>query len=197
MNWHKMTPSERYKVLEEEKKIQFKEKAELDRTETLSLKAGWDRYCLMFLCVGMLIVVVKLHETHLGEDLYEKQTSLMEELWSKKDVVTESGKNIHFSARTDATVGSFVVRILEVLPLCLFRNTTMTVSGKILRIPTTTGSSLATENPWLLQRSRYMKPKQKPKTVKDLTTRLDDDVVVNKTELLSPQCDGVRYKPPR
>jgi len=103
MNWHKMTPSERYKVLEEEKKIQFKEKAELDRTETLSLKAGWDRYCLMFLCVGMLIVVVKLHETHLGEDLYEKQTSLMEELWSKKDVVTESGKNIHFSARTDAT----------------------------------------------------------------------------------------------
>ena len=105
-----MTPSERYKVLEEEKKIQFKEKAELDRTETLSLKAGWDRYCLMVVCVGFLIVVVKLHETHLGDGLYEKQTGMMEELWSKKDVVTESGRNIHFSARTDATVGRVVVR---------------------------------------------------------------------------------------
>ena len=110
MNWHKMTPSERYKVLEEEKKIQFKEKAELERTETLSLKAGWDRYCLMVLCVGILILVVRLHETHLADGLYEKQTSLMEELWSKSDVVTESGKNIHFSARTDTTVGIFVVR---------------------------------------------------------------------------------------
>ena len=110
MNWHKLTPSERYKILEEEKKIQFKEKAELERTETLSLKAGWDRYCLMVLCVGILILVVRLHETHLADGLYEKQTSLMEELWSKEDVVTESGKNIHFSARTDTTVGIFVVR---------------------------------------------------------------------------------------
>ena len=169
MNWHKLTPSERYKVLEEEKKIQFKEKAELDRTETLSLKAGWDRYCLMFLSVGMLIVVVKLHETHLGDDLYEKQTSLMEELWSKKDVVTESGKNIHFSARTDTTVGSFVVRILDISTFYLFRNTIMTVSGEILRILTITGSSLATENLWPPQRSRCIKPKKKPKTVKMIT----------------------------
>ena len=110
MNWHKLTPSERYKILEEEKKIQFKEKAELERTETLSLKAGWDRYCLMVLLVGILILVVRLHETHLADGLYEKQTSLVEELWSKEDVVTESGKNIHFSARTDTTVGIFVVR---------------------------------------------------------------------------------------
>lgn len=110
MNWHKLTPSERYKILEEEKKLQFKEKAELERTETLSLKAGWDRYCVMVLFVGILVLVVRLHETHLGDGLYERQTSLVEELWSKKDVVTESGKNIHFSARTDTKVGIFVVR---------------------------------------------------------------------------------------
>ena len=169
MNWHKLTPSERYKVLEEEKKIQYKEKAELERTETLSLKAGWDRYCLMVLLVGILIIVVRLHETHLGDGLYEKQTGLMEDIWSKEDVVTESGKNIHFSARTDTTVGISVVRIKDILTFCLFRNTTMTVYGKILRIPTITGLSLATENLWLLQRSRYTKLKKKPKTVKTLT----------------------------
>ena len=38
MNWHKMPPSERYKVLEEEKKKQFAEKVELERTDTLSLR---------------------------------------------------------------------------------------------------------------------------------------------------------------
>ena len=38
MNWHKMPPSERYKVLEEEKKKQYAEKAELERTDTLSLR---------------------------------------------------------------------------------------------------------------------------------------------------------------
>ena len=139
MNWHKMTPSERYKVLEEEKKIQFREKAELERTETLSLKAGWDRYCLMVLVTAILIIVVKLHEKHLGDELYEKQTSLIEELWSKTDVVTESGKNIHFSARTDTTVGSFVVKLREISTFYLFRNTIMTVSGEIPRIQTTTG----------------------------------------------------------
>ena len=134
-----MTPSERYKVLEEEKKIQYKEKAELERTETLSLKAGWDRYCLMVLLVGILIIVVRLHETHLGDGLYEKQTGLMEDIWSKEDLVTESGKNIHFSARTDTTVGISVVRTLEILTFYLFRNTTTTVSGKIPRIQTITG----------------------------------------------------------
>ena len=139
MNWHKMTPSERYKVLEEEKKIQFQEKAELERTETLSLKAGWDRYCLMVLVTAILIIAVKLHEKHLGDSLYEKQTSLVEELWSKTDVVTESGKTIHFSARTDTTVGSFVVKLREISTFYLFRNTIMTVSGEIPRIPTTTG----------------------------------------------------------
>ena len=139
MNWHKLTPSERYKILEEEKKIQFKEKAELERTETLSLKAGWDRYCLMVLVTAILIIVVKLHEKHLGDELYEKQTSLIEELWSKTDVVTESGKNIHFSARTDTTVGSFVVKLREISTFYLFRNTIMTVSGEIPRIQTTTG----------------------------------------------------------
>ena len=164
-----MTPSERYKVLEEEKKIQYKEKAELERTETLSIKAGWDRYCLMVLIVAILIIVIRLHETHLGDGLYEKRMSLMEELWSKEDVVTEEGRNIHFSARTDTTVGISVVRIREILPFYLFRNTTMTVYGEILRIPTITGSSLATENLWLLQRSRYIKLKKKPKTVKALT----------------------------
>ena len=38
MNWHKMPPAERFKVLEEEKQKQFAMKAELERTETLSLK---------------------------------------------------------------------------------------------------------------------------------------------------------------
>ena len=194
-----MTPSERYKILEEEKKIQFKEKAELERTETLSLKAGWDRYCLMVLCVGILILVVKLHETHLGDGLYEKQTTIQEEIWSKDDVVTESGKNIHFSARTDTTVGISVVKILEILPFYLFRNTTMTVSGKILRIQTITGSSLATGNLWLLQRSRCIKLKKKPKTVKALTlTRIENEVLILSIKLnSSPQCDGVRSKPPQ
>jgi len=107
MNWQKLTPSERYKILEEEKKNQFKEKAELDRTETLSLKAGWDRYCLMVICVGVLILVVHLHQTHLGDDLYERKMDIIEELWSKKDVVTESGKNIHFSARTDVPTSDY------------------------------------------------------------------------------------------
>ena len=68
MNWHKMTPSERYKVLEAEKKIQFQEKAELERTETLSLKAGWDRYCLMVLVVAILIIVVQLGESQESEE---------------------------------------------------------------------------------------------------------------------------------
>jgi len=101
MNWHKLTPSERYKVLEEEKRIQFKEKAELDRTDTLSLKAGWDRYCLMVVCVAALILLVQLLQRHRGDDLYERKKDLAEEMWSKKDVVTESGKLIHFTSRTD------------------------------------------------------------------------------------------------
>ena len=110
MNWHKLTPSERYKVLEEEKRIQFKEKAELDRTDTLSLKAGWDRYCLMVVCVAALILLVQLLQRHRGDDLYERKKDLAEEMWSKKDVVTESGKLIHFTSRTDIAVGVFCLR---------------------------------------------------------------------------------------
>jgi len=101
MNWHKMTPSERYKILEEEKKNQYHARAELERTETLSLKAGWDRYCLMVVCVAILILVVQLHQRHLGDGLYERKKDIVEELWSKDSIVTDSGKFIHFTSRTD------------------------------------------------------------------------------------------------
>ena len=38
MNWNKLPPSERLKILEEEKKKQYEAKAELERTNTLSFK---------------------------------------------------------------------------------------------------------------------------------------------------------------
>ena len=38
MNWNKLPPSERFKILEEEKKKQYEAKAELERTNTLSFK---------------------------------------------------------------------------------------------------------------------------------------------------------------
>ena len=104
MNWQKMTPSERYKILEEEKKNQYQARAELERTETLSLKAGWDRYCLMVILVAILIMVVQLNQKHLGDDLYERKKDIVEELWSKDSVVTDSGKFIHFACRTDTAV---------------------------------------------------------------------------------------------
>ena len=113
MNWHKMTPSERYKILEEEKKNQYHARAELERTETLSLKAGWDRYCLMVVCVAILILVVQLHQRHLGDGLYERKKDIVEELWSKDSIVTDSGKFIHFTSRTDTAVRALVCVISE------------------------------------------------------------------------------------
>jgi len=101
MNWHKMPPSERYKVLEEEKKKQYAAKSELERTETPSLKTASDMYWVMFGCVGFTVFFTYVMQRREGDD-YQKPVSLMEELWSKRDVELPGGQLIHFSSRTDS-----------------------------------------------------------------------------------------------
>jgi len=100
MNWNKMPPADRYRILEEEKKKQFSVKAELERTSTLSLKEGSDRYWTMICLVGLVVFAVLVVQRSLGDDKKTKR-DFIDEVNKKKDVLLDSGTLIHFTALSD------------------------------------------------------------------------------------------------
>merc|ERR1719154_296838 len=93
-----MPPAQRFKVLEEEKKKQFEMKTELERTETLSLRAGSERYWLMFCLVGFVVVITAFVQRNLGKD---PGKSLSEEMYNKSDIFLPSGAHISLASLTD------------------------------------------------------------------------------------------------
>jgi len=101
MNWHKMPPADRYRVLEEEKKKQFTYKAELDRTATLSLKEGSERYSTMFCFVGFVVFCTLLVKRSLGYDDTKTKHDFTAKMNEKKDVVLTNGTLVTFTALSD------------------------------------------------------------------------------------------------
>ena len=74
-------------------------------------RVGSDRYWVMFASVLLVCVFTKLLERSGGGDEedkvnggYQSRKKFLEEAYSKKDVVTEGGQLIHFTARTDLEV---------------------------------------------------------------------------------------------
>ena len=64
-------------------------------------------YWVMFGCVGFTVFFTYVMQRREGDD-YQKPKSLMEELWSKKDVELPGGQLIHFSSRTDYNVSQII-----------------------------------------------------------------------------------------
>jgi len=67
LDWAKKPPSERLRILEEEKLKVQAARAELEGSGTLSLKAGWDRYCLLVLLAAIICLITAVLERNLGE----------------------------------------------------------------------------------------------------------------------------------
>jgi len=95
VNWAKQPPAERYRILREEQAKQRLARDELARTDTLSLKVGWDRYMVIILGVALLYVVVNMFDRQV------KEPSVMELLDQSQDYVTQTGHIISGAARVD------------------------------------------------------------------------------------------------
>ena len=103
MNWSKLPPAERFKVLEEEKKKQYAEKAELERTGTLSFKEGSDRYMVMITIVLFVCTFTYVSQrTTEGKDGRRLFRDVEEEIMSKTNYITSDGGVISSAARTDS-----------------------------------------------------------------------------------------------
>merc|ERR550519_731780 len=86
---------ERDRILREEQAKQRLARDELARTDTLSLKVGWDRYMVIILGVTLLYVVVNMFDRQV------KEPSVMELLDQSQDYVTQTGHIISDAARVD------------------------------------------------------------------------------------------------
>lgn len=102
MNWNKLPPSERLKILEAEKAKQYAAKEELERTGTLSFKEGSDRYMVMLVGVMFVCTFTYLAQRNMeGDDGRKLDSAIIEELVSKTDYITARGGVISVAARVD------------------------------------------------------------------------------------------------
>jgi len=97
MNWAKQPPSERFKILMEEEDKLKKERNELARTGTLSLKVGFDRYCLIVCIIFILYIALTLYERQPPNENMRIDIQLL----TKRDIETEGGGLIKGSAQID------------------------------------------------------------------------------------------------
>ena len=78
---------------------------------TLIIRTASDMYWVMFGCVGFTVFFTYVMQRREGDD-YQKPVSLMEELWSKRDVELPGGQLIHFSSRTDSYVRQLFLHMI-------------------------------------------------------------------------------------